>query len=215
MTRRVLLASASPRRRELLRTVLDEFEVVPSDIDEPFGPDPVADAEALALAKAREVAPANSGAVVIGADTIVFDDVRAYAKPADEAEALAMWRALRGRVHRVVTGVAVIAPGFERTAHTVSQVELANLDDAAILAYIASGRPMDKAGAYAIQDADVGTVARLEGCYCNVVGLPLWRVRDLLGSAGVPCGEPAAVRPECASCPDAPRPVAAPKGNCS
>ncbi|HML99241.1 MAG TPA: Maf family protein [Tepidiformaceae bacterium] len=213
MTPRVILASASPRRRELLRALFDEFEVVPSEIDEPFGHDPVADAESLALAKAREVARANSGVVVIGADTIVFDELRAYAKPADEADALAIWRALRGRVHRVVTGIAVVGRGFERTGHAISEVELANLDDAAVRAYIASGRPMDKAGAYAIQDTEVGTVARLEGCYCNVVGLPLWRLRELLMSAGAACAEPAARRPGCASCPDAQLPGGAPAGH--
>lgn len=210
MTPRVILASASPRRRELLRELLDEFDVVPSAIDEPFDHDPVADAESLALAKAREVATATPDAVVIGADTIVFDQERAYAKPADEADALAMWRALRGRVHRVVTGVAVVAPGFERASHAISEVELANLDDTAVRDYIATGRPMDKAGAYAIQDTDVGTVTRLEGCYCNVVGLPLWRLRELLVDAGVSCKEPVGGRPECASCPDANAPAGAP-----
>jgi septum formation protein len=213
MTPRIILASASPRRRELLAALLDKFEVVPSDIEEPFGHDPVADAESLALAKARAVAMDNPGAVVIGADTIVFDGGRAYAKPAGEEEALAMWRALRGRAHRVVTGVAVVGPaGFERSGHSISQVTLAGLDDAAVRAYIASGRPMDKAGAYAIQDTDVGTVSRLEGCYCNVVGLPLWRLRALLADAGIACPEPATRRPECASCPDLETPTAGGRG---
>lgn len=214
MTPRIILASASPRRRELLAALLDEFEVVPSDIEEPFGHDPVADAESLALAKARAVARANPAAVVIGADTIVFDGGRAYAKPADKAEALAMWRALRGRAHRVVTGVAVVGPaGFERSGHSMSQVTLADLDDAAVRAYIASGRPMDKAGAYAIQDTDAGTVSGLDGCYCNVVGLPLWRLRALLADAGIACPEPAARRPECASCPDSTAPAEQARGH--
>lgn len=198
---RVLLASASPRRRELLAALLDAFEVVPSAVDETFGIDPIADAESLALAKARDVAAANPGAVVIGSDTIVFDDERAYGKPEDAADAFAMWLALRGRAHRVVTGVAVVASGYEAAGHTLSEVQLADLGDATVRAYIASGRPMDKAGAYAIQDTDFGTVTRLDGCYCSVMGLPLWQLRALLGPTGVSCAKPDATRPECATCP--------------
>jgi septum formation protein len=201
---RVVLASASPRRRELLGALLDHFEVAPSAVEETFGADPVADAESLALAKARDIATAHPGAVVIGSDTIVFDDERAYGKPEDADDALAMWRALRGRTHRVVTGVAVVAPGYEAAGHTISEVELANLDDAAIRAYVASGRPMDKAGGYAIQDTDAGTVTRLAGCYCSVMGLPLWQLRALLAGAGVSCREPHETRPECAACPGRP-----------
>lgn len=198
---RVLLASASPRRRELLAALLDAFEVVPSAVEEAFGADPIADAESLALAKARDIAVANPGAVIIGSDTIVFDGERAYGKPEDPAAALAMWMSLRGRMHRVVTGVAVVAPGFEAAGHTISEVQLANLDDATVHAYVASGRPMDKAGSYAIQDTDFGTVTRLDGCYCSVMGLPLWQLRALLESAGVSCHEPDATRFECATCP--------------
>ncbi len=142
---RVVLASASPRRRELLASLLDDFEVTPSTVEETFGADPVADAESLALAKARDIAANDAGAVVIGSDTIVFDDERAYGKPADARDALSMWRALRGRAHRVVTGVAVVAPGSEVAGHAISMVELANLDDDAVRAYIATGRPLDKA----------------------------------------------------------------------
>ncbi|MCC7090182.1 MAG: Maf family protein, partial [Dehalococcoidia bacterium] len=137
-------------------------------------------------------------------DTIVFDGDRAYGKPEDANDALAMWRALRGRTHRVVTGVAVVAPGYEAAGHTISQVELADLADAAVRAYVASGRPMDKAGAYAIQDTDAGTVTRLEGCYCSVMGLPLWQLRTLLEAAGVSCAEPDGIRSECAACPGRP-----------
>ncbi len=201
---RVVLASASPRRRELLAALLDDFEVAPSGVEEAFGADPVADAESLALAKARDIANTHPGAAVIGSDTIVFDGDRAYGKPEDANDALAMWRALRGRTHRVVTGVAVVAPGYEAAGHTISQVELADLADAAVRAYVASGRPMDKAGAYAIQDTDAGTVTRLEGCYCSVMGLPLWQLRTLLEAAGVSCAEPDGIRSECAACPGRP-----------
>jgi MAF protein len=198
---RVVLASASPRRRELLAALLDDFDVVPSAVEETFGAEPVADAGSLALAKARDIAGKHPGAVVIGSDTIVFDRKCAYGKPENADDAFAMWRALRGRTHWVVTGVAVVAPAYEAVGHTVSEVDLAELDDAAVRAYIASGRPMDKAGGYAIQDTDFGTVTRLEGCYCSVMGLPLWQLRELLTAAGIACRDPGSTRLECASCP--------------
>lgn len=201
---RVILASASPRRRELLAALVEDFETVTSTVDEVLGADAVADAEALALAKAREVAARYPGAVVIGSDTIVTDGRRSYGKPEDAADALAMWRALRGMTHRVVTGVAIVGPEGERVGHSVSDVELSALDDDAVQAYIDSGRPMDKAGAYAIQDADVPTVSRFEGCYCSVMGLPLWRLRAMLAAAGVSTRDPAASRPGCAACPERP-----------
>ena len=201
---RVILASASPRRRELLAALVEDFETVTSTVDEVLGADAVADAEALATAKAREVAARYPGAVVIGPDTIVTDGRRSYGKPEDAADALAMWRALRGMTHRVVTGVAIVGPEGERVGHSVSDVELSALDDDAVQAYIDSGRPMDKAGAYAIQDADVPTVSRFEGCYCSVMGLPLWRLRAMLAAAGVSTRDPAASRPGCAACPERP-----------
>lgn len=201
---RVILASASPRRRELLAALVEDFETVTSTVDEVLGADAVADAEALATAKAREVAARYPGAVVIGSDTIVTDGRRSYGKPEDAADALAMWRALRGMTHRVVTGVAIVGPEGSRVGHSVSDVELSALDDDAVQAYIDSGRPMDKAGAYAIQDADVPTVSRFEGCYCSVMGLPLWRLRAMLAAAGVSTRDPAASRPGCAACPERP-----------
>jgi len=199
---RVVLASASPRRRELLVALIDHFEVVPSSIEEVLGGDPVADAEALALAKARDVAGRFPDSLVIGSDTIVTDGERSYGKPRDAQDALEMWRSLRGRVHRVVTGIALVGPGGEVASHSVSEVELSALDDAAVEAYITSGRPMDKAGAYAIQDADVPAVARFDGCYCSVMGLPLWRLRELLASTGATCREPSASFERCVGCPE-------------
>jgi len=195
----VILASASPRREELLRALIDDFEVVPSGVDEPWEDDPVANAVNLAVAKARDVHARRPGSVVIGADTIVFDGGRPYGKPADAEDALAMWRALRGRQHRVVTGLAVVSDDGEWTAATLSAVELANLDDEAVRAYVASGRPMDKAGAYAIQDEDVPTVARIEGCYCAVMGLGLWDLHRLLAAAGVATRQPSEAFARCRS----------------
>jgi len=199
---RVILASASPRRRELLGALLDEFAIIVSDVEEELGGAPETNARMLALAKVRDVASRNPGAVVIGADTIVFLDGKSYAKPEGIEGVLQMWRELRGRQHGVVTGVAVAGPGFERAIDLTAKVTLTNLDDDAVRDYAVSGRPLDKAGGYAIQDDDIPTVERLEGCYCNVMGLPLWSLRRLLASAGTVCHSPDALRPVCASCPD-------------
>ena len=199
---RVILASGSPRRRELLSALVDSFEVIPSGVDEPLNASPVQNAIHLALDKARDVSSRNTDALVIGADTIVFLDGQSYEKPKDPADALRIWHELRGRTHGVVTGVAVVSPGGEQTAALVSQVTLRDLSDAAIREYIESGRPMDKAGAYAIQDEDVPTVTRLEGCYCNVMGLPLWTLRGLLDAADIRTREPDSTFTRCAACPD-------------
>ena len=186
--------------------LVPEFTVVVSNVPEPMTGDAVVDAVALARAKANEVARRleSTGAIVIGADTIVHDGIRPYGKPAAAAEAVAMLQALRGRVHQVVTGLAVVSDSRTVVAHSVSNVDLAPLSDAAIEAYVASGRPMDKAGAYAIQDEDVPTVAALSGCYCGVMGLSLWRLRALLGECGVECAAPDVVYPRCRACPERP-----------
>ncbi|MEO8539800.1 MAG: Maf family protein [bacterium] len=202
---RVILASGSPRRRELLAALIDDFEVVVSGVDEPWEADPIANAEHLAAAKASDVFASHPGCVVIGADTIVFDDDRSYGKPDDEAHAVAMWRALRGRSHRVATGLAVVsAEHGADVASVVAEVELTSLSDAAVVEYAQSGRPMDKAGAYAIQDEDVPTVAALSGCFCSVMGLPLWNLKASLESAGVLCRAPSLAYKRCATCPEAP-----------
>ena len=164
--------------------------------------DPVADSLRLAGAKAEAIAARYAEAVAIGADTIVHDGVRAYGKPGGPGDAVAMWESLRGRAHRVVTGVAVVWQGRVLAGYSESRVELSMLTDAEVARYVASGRPLDKAGAYAIQDEDVPTVARLDGCYCCVVGLPLWRLRGLLSSAGVECSSPSTVFERCGACPE-------------
>jgi septum formation protein len=200
---RVVLASASPRRRELLAAILDRFEVRPADVDESFSDGPREAAARLALAKAEAVLQHDPGALVIGSDTIVADERTTYGKPADAAGAEAMLRALRGRAHLVLTGVAVATGGWAPlVAVSEAVVEMAPLSDEAIAAYVASGRPLDKAGAYAIQDEDVPTVAACHGCYCAVMGLPLWRTRDLLAEFGVLAREPHEVFPRCAACPE-------------
>ena len=200
----IVLASASPRRRELLRALLGDANaaVDPAGIDERADGDPRDDARRLAREKAAAVARRHPGAAVIGADTIVHDGERAYGKPGDAATATAMLRALRGGAHLVATGVAVVSASGAASEVSASRVTLADLDDAAIAAYVASGRPFDKAGAYAIQDEDVPTVAALDGCYCSVMGLPLWRLRALLATAGVAARAPDRALPRCAACPE-------------
>jgi septum formation protein len=184
---RVILASASPRRRVLLARICREFDVVPAGIDEvlPVGP-PAAAVEALALAKARAVARAAPAAVVLGADTVVVVDGEVLGKPADAASAGAMLRRLRGRSHEVVTGVAAVAGLREEAVSVVTVVLMRGYTDADIERYIATGEPRDKAGAYAVQAEGARLVASIDGCYTNVVGLPVRTTRRLLASFGVP-----------------------------
>ncbi|MBI4629647.1 MAG: septum formation protein Maf [Candidatus Rokubacteria bacterium] len=183
----LILASASPRRRELLGRICPAFTVVPADVDESLDPGPVAAAvERLALRKARAVAAGARDAVVLAADTVVVVDGVVLGKPAGPAEARAMLRRLRGRVHEVVTGVAVVdAAGREASLSVTTRVLMAAYSDATLHAYAASGAPLDKAGAYAIQDRDGALVDGLAGSYTNVVGLPLEATRRLLEGFGV------------------------------
>ena len=202
MPARIVLASASPRRHQLLRALLDDVMVDPADIHEQTTDNPRDDARRLAREKASAVARRHPGAVVIGADTIVHDGERAYGKPGDEETATAMLRALRGKPHLVVTGIAVVSASGAASDISAADVTLAELSDETIAAYVASGRPLDKAGAYAIQDEDVPTVSAFDGCYCSVMGLPLWRLRTLLATAGVVTREPHHTLPRCAGCPE-------------
>lgn len=202
---RVILASGSPRRKELLAALIEDFDLVVSDVPEdPVIGDPAAGAVALARNKARAVADRYPGATVIGADTVVHDGARDVGKPANPGEAREMLRALQGRPHRVATGIAVLRNTDEWTASSVARVTLAAMSTHTIEAYVASGRPLDKAGAYAIQDDDVPTVASFAGCYCSVMGLPLWTLRELLVEAGLDPREPSQFLARCVSCPDRP-----------
>ena len=192
---RLVLASASPRRRELLRQICPEFDVVPSEIDETLDGGPTVEAVArLALRKARAGAAHAPSAIVLAADTVVVIDGMALGKPAGAQEARAMLMRLRGRAHEVVTGVAVVEAGAGREASTtvVSRVLMASYPDTTIEAYVASGAPLDKAGGYAIQDLDGRLVDALVGSYTNVVGLPLEATRRLLEEFGVAVSERAA-----------------------
>lgn len=202
--RRIILASGSPRRRELLSALIDDFEVIPSSVDEALLGDGFVDAERLASAKARDIADANPGAIVIGSDTVVFDDESEFGKPTDKAEAFAMWKRLRGRWHSVATSISLLGEQGERQLTEVSEVLLSDLSDNEALAYIASNRPMDKAGAYAIQDEDVPTVAEMVGCYCSVMGFGLWAAKTLLEDEGVSCNDPRDTFARCGECPNGP-----------
>jgi septum formation protein len=187
----LILASQSPRRRELLRRIWGDFEVIPSDIDEVLESGPLADAVAgLAVRKARAVAERVGVGVVVGADTVVVIDGVVLGKPAGLEEAVEMLGRLRGRVHEVVTGVAVVEAGSGRSEATaaVSRVLMAPYSDATIAEYVASGSPFDKAGGYAIQDLNGALVDGVIGSYTNVVGLPVEATRRLLEGFGALSG---------------------------
>jgi septum formation protein len=204
---RLILASASPRRRELL-TLLDvRFEVVAADIDEtPAGADPARLAERLALEKARVVASRltpGDRAAVIGADTVVALDGRVLGKPRDAEDVRAMLGALRGRTHEVITALALVVDGRATIEAVRTEIRMREYDDAEVAAYVARDAledgPYDKAGAYAIQDETFHPVAEAIGCVCSVIGLPLWRTHSLLRSAHIEVAEPPLER--CAGCP--------------
>jgi septum formation protein len=190
---RLILASGSPRRRELLATIVRAFEVVPSEVDETLEAGPTSEAVArLAARKARAVAGRVGEGVVLGADTVVVLDGQVLGKPGGDGEARAMLRRLRGREHEVITGIAAVDArlGREASRAVVSRVLMADYSDATLDAYVASGAPLDKAGAYAIQDLGGALVARLVGSYTNVVGLPVEETRELLAGFGVPFSAP-------------------------
>jgi septum formation protein len=178
----IVLASASPRRAELLRAAGFAFVVDPVHIDESVLPGETPDAHVRRLARAKAQAGAirHPGQTVLGADTVVVIDGRILGKPRDDADAAAMLSALSGRVHQVYTAVAVADGGAVRDAVDVSAVTFAPMAPADIAAYVASGEPGDKAGAYAIQGWAARFIERLEGSYSGVVGLPVAVVHRLL-----------------------------------
>ena len=191
---RLILASASPRRRELLERLGLPFEVRPSGIEEPLAAGVPAStlATTLARAKAADIADrlraAGEAALVLGADTLVVLDGQPLGKPTSQDDARAMLRALRGRSHEVVTAVVVRdadPAGRELTEAVVSQVLMRNYTDDEIAAYVATGEPDDKAGAYAVQGRGRRLVSRVDGCYTNVVGLPLRTTARLLQAFGL------------------------------
>lgn len=175
---RMILASASPRRQELLRLIAEEFEIIVSAVDETLDGDwlPEAAVEELARRKALAVSAANPDALVIGSDTVVAVDGEILGKPMDEADAANMLRRLSGRSHTVYTGVALAdADGcYSFVEHT--DVAFISLSEEQIAAYIASGEPMDKAGAYGIQERGALFVSGIQGDFYTVMGLPVCRL---------------------------------------
>ena len=182
------LASASPRRRELMNLLGLEFTITPADLDEDSlpGESPVEMVERLSRQKALAVAAGMESGLVIGADSTVVFEVQAVGKPVDDDDARRMLRMLSGTTHHVSTGITVVdaASGQILSDAMTSQISLRYLTDQEIEASIASGVPRDKAGAYAVQDTDLRPAADWEGCYNNIVGLPICRLLEMLQELG-------------------------------
>ena len=185
----IILASQSPRRRQLLGQIgLDHFIVRPARGEEVMDPalSPAQLVEELSRQKAREVAGASDpGDLVIAADTVVAIDGRVLGKPHDREEACAMLSALSGREHTVYTGVTVCRDDRMLTQHEATQVRFRSLSPREIQAYVDSGEPMDKAGAYGVQELGALLVEGIRGDYFNVVGLPLCRLGQMLSQFGM------------------------------
>ena len=182
----LLLASTSPRRREILDALCLDFDVCHVDIDETPLPGESAEAMVVRLAAAKvDAADKGSSALVLGADTAVVVDDQILGKPVDKADCLAMLGTLSGRPHRVVTGVALHATAGTATAVSTTDVYFREISRDEALAYWHSGEPRDKAGAYAIQGLGGAFVRRIDGSYSGVVGLPVFETLELLSAAGL------------------------------
>lgn len=184
----VILASASPRRQELLKMIFDEFKIIPADVDESIGEDIPVDlrAEKIACRKARRVAESNPDSLVIGCDTaVIFDDVM-LGKPKDRQDAESMLRSLSGKTHKVITGCCLKTGERELSFSAVTEVEFYELSDDELKKYLDTGDWADKAGAYGIQNMAGLFVKGMNGEYNNVVGLPTARlnreIREFLGA---------------------------------
>jgi septum formation protein len=183
-----ILASSSPRRRELLRQIGVHFSVAPADVDESVIPGEPAEVYAarVALDKARMAAQGGCDGIIIAADTVVVLDNEIMGKPVDANDAERMLSKLSGRVHEVITAVAVrdAATGRESIQSSTTRVWFRELSASEIASYVASGEPLDKAGAYGIQERGAFLVEKIEGCYFNVVGLPLSLLGEMLKEFG-------------------------------
>lgn len=177
----LILASQSPRRQELLRLITPDFTVCPADVDEKLieGAPLSDEVTRLAAAKAQAVAAHSPEAAVIGSDTLVVCDGQALGKPKDETDAKRMLTGLSGRTHEVMTGLALCLPGKPVLTDTViTSVRFAPLSEEEIRAYIRTGEPMDKAGAYGIQGLGARLIAGISGDYYSVMGLPVRRLYE-------------------------------------
>ena len=191
MNDRVVLASQSPRRRELLKFLFDEFTVHVSEADEslPEGVAPGAAVEELARRKALAVAALEPGALVVGADTVVAIDGLILGKPRDPGEAAAMLRRLSGREHTVYTGVCLVRGAQRQVFHCRTQVLFKPLSEEEIAWYLSTGEPYDKAGAYGIQGYGARFVRGVVGDYFNVMGLPVNLIYENLAQLPKNCGQ--------------------------
>jgi len=192
----LVLASASPRRQELLRSAGISFEVQPADIPENALPGEAAKdcAERLARDKALAVASQRPHDFILGADTVVVVDGQILGKPTDAADAARMLRLLSGREHQVITGVCLVVSAQPSVASETTLVTVSEITEKDIAGYVASGEPMDKAGAYAIQGIASRWIPRIEGDYSNVVGLPVALVLRMLRERASEIGSQFSVR---------------------
>lgn len=185
----LILASSSPRRRELLHTAGVSCRIVPSNVEEVRSPDESIEdyVKRLASEKATEVSANHPEAWVVGADTVVVLDGKLLEKPADRDDAFEMLQTLSGHVHTVYTAVALLRgkPQHSEVTVTTSRVRMLQLDREDILWYVASGEPMDKAGAYAVQGIGAWFIEAIDGSYTNVVGLPLSTLFNMMRRAGI------------------------------
>lgn len=189
---KLVLASGSPRRQEILRQLGLDFSIQTAEVEEAalLGEEPRETVERLARAKAEAAAPSSQGSIVVAADTIVLIDGQILGKPSSPSQAKRMLQRLRNRPHEVITGVAVenVAEGRRFVSGVATRVWMGNYSDAEIDDYVRTGEPMDKAGAYAIQSTKARLVDRIEGCYLNVVGLPACELIRGLEAVGYPVG---------------------------
>lgn len=187
MRKKIILASASPRRKELLSQIGITFEIIKAEKEEHITSSiPTEVVKELSMQKAKEVAAKCDGSIIIGADTIVAMEGQILGKPKDRADAMRMLRLLQGKKHQVITGVTVLLGSTKtRSFAEVTDVSLYPMTDAQIERYIATGEPMDKAGAYGIQGRFAAYVRGIEGDYNNVVGLPIGRLYQEVLSVGI------------------------------
>lgn len=182
--KQIILASGSPRRKELLAYIIDEFTVIPSNLEEIAFGTPREQTLQLAKDKAMDIAKSNPEAVVIGADTLVAIADKVLGKPKDKEDAAYMLKSLSGKTHQVYTGVAIIDDGNIMTECVVTEVTFDDMTDEEIASYIETGEPMDKAGAYGIQGLSGKFILGISGDYFNVMGLPQNTLYKMLKNIG-------------------------------
>lgn len=183
MKHKIILASKSPRRKELLKKIIKDFLVISSNVDESSikATSPLLFAKKASVLKAQAVAAKQKRAIVIGADTIVLLGKKILGKPKDKDEAIAMLKSLSGKTHKVITAIAVAFPGKKIiTDTTTTKVKMKKVSTKTIMEYVKSGKPMDKAGAYGIQEIEEIFIDHILGDYDNVVGLPVYKLQKLL-----------------------------------